>query len=308
LVNQIKENPESLLPRRVFAVSDFVVSNGVLKFFNVKGLLRKKIVVVREIPINEISHVESYWNELSITWNGVTNIFFKKNSFESFSDLRGKIRALLEENQTAIQKRQNADVRRTELVALISGVAPVVDICFDVLMLLHEKRAGWPKINQISVNMLQDLTLTGQTLPPLSLDFSSFSHAIATKKPEVVSTEAYSLLWAIHDYFFGLKPDDNEDDGHPDFHIAIAMIDSYYALNDIFLGKIVKDKDNEIENRFLEESLKGLAEETIFRVNTEALKAGFARFDVESNKDSLVADTRTIFKSQLSQLATKQIA
>jgi hypothetical protein len=303
-----KDNSESLFPRRVFAISDFELSNGVLKFFNPHGLFKKKIAVVREIPVSEIDSVESYWNELSITWNGVTNIFFKKNSFESFSDLRDKIRALLEENQTAKQKQQNTDLRQTELVALINGVAPVIDICFDVLMLLHEKRADWPKINQISVNMLQDLTLTGQTLPPLSLDFSSFSNAVATKKPEVVSTEAYSLLWAIHDYFFGLKPNDNQANGYPDFHIAIATIDSYYALNDIFLGKIVKDKDHEMENRFLEDSLKGLGEATGFRVDVEALKAGFARFDVEGNKDSLVADTRTIFKAQLSQHATKHLA
>jgi hypothetical protein len=64
-----------------------------------------------------------------------------------------------------------------------------------------------------------------------------------------------SLLWAIHDYFFGLKPKDNKDSGDTDLRSSITLIDSYYTLNDIFLGKIVKDEDNEKENCFLEESL-----------------------------------------------------
>jgi hypothetical protein len=308
LAVQSEENTKSLYPRRVFAVTSFELSNGVLEFYDLKGLLKKKSILVRKIPVKEIDFVETYWNEISITWNGISNIFIKKDSFESFSDLRNKIRALLEENQANLQKRQNANLKQTELIAFINGVTPVVDICFDVLMLLHSKRADWSKITQISVNMLQDLTLTGETLPPLSLDFSSFSYAIASKKPEVVSTEAYSLLWAIHDYFFGLKPDNNKADEHPNFRIEIALIDSYYTLNDIFLGKIVEDKDTEKENRFLEESLKGLAEATGFRVDAEELKVGFARFDVEDNKDSLVVNMRAIFKAQFSQLAAKHSA
>ena len=103
-VTEANENPESLLQKKVIAVSRFEILNGVLKFFNAKGLVRKKIAVVRSIPVNEISAIESYRDELSITWNGVTNIFFKKNSFESFSDLRDKIRAMIDESQIALQR------------------------------------------------------------------------------------------------------------------------------------------------------------------------------------------------------------
>jgi hypothetical protein len=304
LPDQSRDNPETLFPRRVFTVSDFELSNGVLKFFNLQGLFKKKVVVVREIPVSEIGNVESYWNELSVTWNGVTNIFFKKNSFESLSDLRDKIQSLIEENQTDLRKRQNADLRQTELVVLINGVAPVIDICFDVLMLLHGKRPDWPKINQISVNMLQDLTLTGQTLPLLSLDFSSFSRAVATQLPEVVSTEAYSLLWAIHDYFWNLPQGDKADEPL-DFKPVLTVIDSYYAINDIFLGKVVGDQDNKKETQFLESSLIGLSEIFCLKVDIEVLKDNFSKFDLANDKAEVVSNTRRIFKEKLVNLVVK---
>jgi hypothetical protein len=304
LPDQSKDNPELLFPRRVFTVSDFELSNGILKFFNLQGLFRKKAVVIREIPVSEICSVESYWNELSITWNGVTNIFFKKNSFESYSDLRDKILALLEENQATLLKRQNAGLRQTELVALIKGVAPVIDVCFDVLMLLHEKRLDWAKINQISINMLQDLTLTGQTLPPLSLNFSNFSHAVTTKTPEVVSTEVYSLLWAIHDYFWNL-PQGEAADEQVNFKSVLAIIDSYYAINDIFLGKVVEDKDNDKETQFLEWSIARFSENLCLNVNVEALKDNFSKFDLVDDKAEAISDARRIFIEQIVNPVTK---
>lgn len=307
LTVQSEENKKSPDPKKIFAISSFELSNGFLQFYDLKGMIKKKSTLVMKIPVEEIDSIESFPNELSVTWNGVTNIFFKKNSSECFSDLRDKIRALLEENQVALQKRQNTDLRQSELLALFKGVVPVIDVCFDVLMLLHEKRPDWPKINQISVNMLHDLPLTWKTLPALSLDFSSFSHAAVTKKPEVVSTEAYSLLWAIHDYFFSLNHQDNAVDAHLDFRNAIVLVDSYFALNDVFLGEVVGDKDNKEEHLFLEESLKVLAEATSFKVDVEALEAGFARFGVEGKNGSAIVDTRAIFKAQLIQLAAKPL-
>jgi hypothetical protein len=177
-------------------------------------------------------------------------------------------------------------------------------VCFDVLMLLHQKRANWPLINQRYASLPHNPTLATQSLPPLTLDLSGFSQAVTTQQPEAVSKEAYSLLKTIHTYFFNLKPEDEASDGHLDFHSSFVLIDSYFALNDVFLGKTVGDKDKK-EEAFIETSLKSLLDATGFKVNLEELNAAFALFDGETDRESAIEDTRWIFKEQLCQLTPK---
>ena len=288
-------------------MSNFEISNGVLKFFNAKGLIRKKIAEVRSIPVNEISAVESYRDELSITWNGVTNIFFKKNSFECFTDLRDKIRAMMDENQIALQRNSRATSRQNELLAMISGMLSIVDVCFDTLMFLHEKRVNWSLINQLCTGLPQNLSLNMETLPPLSLDLSRLNRATKIELPEEVTKEAYALLRIIREYFCSLKPAiENEIVvDHLDVDSSISLIDSYLALNDIFLGKTVGDNNNKEERDFLEGLLTGLSVGMVFKVNIEELKVAIDSFDLENNRTSAVNHSREIFKEKIYQLVAK---
>jgi len=296
-----KDDSETLLPRRVFAVSDFEVSNGTLKFFNTRGFIRKKIVVVREIPVSEISTVESYWNELSITWNDVTNIFFKKNSYESFNDLRDKLRAMLEEHRITLQQNERFAIRKMEVIVIIKAIVPVVDLCFDMLMGLHDKKIDWKRETESCISLGQNLQLTNQTLPPLTLDFIKIDNAVTIQSPQEVANELLNLLKLIHQYFSGLAQEDDMLDMHPNWQDTIIVIDSYYTINDIFLGKVVGDKESLKENQFLIDTLASIVV-TNFKVNIEELKVSIDRFDVEADKQSVVEDTRDLFKSQLSRI------
>ena len=138
--HQEKELPFS---RRIFAISEYELSNDTLKFFDEKGLLKKQLVLIRQIPVYEITSIESYWNELSVTWNGITNLFFMKNSFESFSKLRDQIKDLLDQQRKDLEFKGKADERRADLTSVMEASIGVVDISFDMLMGLREKRVNW---------------------------------------------------------------------------------------------------------------------------------------------------------------------
>ncbi|MCW4003168.1 MAG: hypothetical protein NWE95_04555 [Candidatus Bathyarchaeota archaeon] len=258
--------------------------------------------MVREIPIDEIGSVESYWNELSITWNGVTNIFFKKNSFESFSELRDKVRLLIDENQKVLQEKEASRLRGVELAMMVGAVLPVVDAVFDVLRGLHVKKIDWSPIEAQWSPVGKSWNFETQNLHPLSLDLSLMSDSIALQSSKKVAKEGFVVLKLIRGYFDGLKVADDFSDVHPNFKDAMALVDAYFALNDVFLGKIVGDKNVVKECGFLEGLLQKLGDETNFKVNFEELNACVGRLDVGVDVEGVVGEVRAIFKEQLSQM------
>ncbi len=293
-------SPDSLFPRRVFTVSDYEVSNDVLKFFILKGLFWKKQVLVKEIPVHEIDSVESYWNELSVTWNGVTNIFFKKNSFESFSDLRDKLRGMLKEYQETLESNERASLIKKDLI----GIIPIVDGCFDILMSLREKGVSWLSVKKYYYNNLsRNCNLKNEILPSIVLDFSELSEAIDKELPRKVAKEIHSILEIIHDYFYGFSSQIVEfPEGHPNFQDMISFVDSYYTLNDILFGKVLGEVENPRENEYLEGLLKKLFDETNFKVNFDELKTCFSALSSEDDSEGIIADARGIFREKLSEL------
>jgi hypothetical protein len=85
---------KSFFLRKITTVSEYVLSDGTINFFDVQGLLKKRRFLIKQIPINQITNIESFGNELSITWNGVINLFFMKNGSQSLSELSEKIRGM----------------------------------------------------------------------------------------------------------------------------------------------------------------------------------------------------------------------
>jgi hypothetical protein len=302
LVDQSKVNPESLFPRRVFSVSDFEVSNGVLKFFNVKGLLKKKVVVVREVPINEIDNVESYWNELSITWNGITNLFFRKDSFESFSDLREKILIMLEEHRKDLEFDEKANLRKQDLISTIHSSIDIVDLSFDILISLNQKRINWKPLEGYVSNVKENLNQSLQTMEPLMLDFSKVASAIKHQIPKETSEEVYSVLKSIYEYFGSLKIEFDLKEAHPNFQDSKNIIIAYYTLNDLLLGKVVGEKENNQEKYQLENVLQILATTTNFKADVEALKANINMVIPEKDLESFVEDIRANFREELKKI------
>ena len=302
VVQESKVNPEVLVSKRAFVVTDFELSNDVLKFYNLKGFFKKKREVVQEIPVQTINAVEGQGNALIITWNGVTDIFSKKNRLDSFAELKDKLRALLAEREIAQQKNEKFEKRKFEFSATIKAILPVVDECFNILINLNEKRIDWSHITWYCDSLGKNLNITNQTLSALSLDFAKVADAVALQSPANTANEVGNLLRLVSGYFRGLGIDNDLVDMHPNSHDSVVLVDSYLALNDVFLGKIVGDKDNKDEYLFLENSLSYLSEATNFKVNVDELKADIDKFDSVADKQNVVEDARDLFRTSLSQI------
>jgi len=299
-----RRNHEKELPfsRRIFAVSEYELSENILKFFASKGLLKKQLVLIRQIPVFEITAVESYWNELSLTWNGITNLFFMKNSFESFSNLRDQIKDMLEQRRKDLEFRGKADVRRADLTSVMEASIRIVDISFDILMGLREKRVNWKQFESYSSRLEAGLNLTPPTLAQLNLDFSGVARAIIRQVRNEISDEVFNVLKTIYGYFDSLKLEDDLIEAHPNFKDTKALMTAYYALNDLLLGKAIGEIDNEKERLSLESILQEIASETNFKVNVEGLNATIDIVGVGTDTHDVVEQSRAIFREQLVQL------
>ena len=73
-------------------------------------MLKKQWIVVKEIPLLEIEHIEKFGNELSVTWKGVTYTFFSKEKTDVFSKLVDQVNGILEGVSTEPPAAPTSDV------------------------------------------------------------------------------------------------------------------------------------------------------------------------------------------------------
>jgi hypothetical protein len=286
----------------MFPISDYELSNDTLKFFNVKGLHKKHRILIKEIPVYEITKVEISRNELSVTVNGITDSFFRKDSFESLSQLRHRILDMLEERRKTLEFNEKTIIRKNDLISIIDASMSITDLSFDVLIELNEKRIDWNRLNGISAKFKENLTLSFKKLVPFQLDFSKISVAIDKKTAREISQEAYRILESTYGYFDHLVPEDDITGSHPNFKDAKVIIDSYFTLNDLLLGKIVGEKDSKKEKHYLENELQILDCDTKFKASPAELVTSIDKATPENDLDSIIEETRSMFREQLKQL------
>ena len=285
------------------AVTKAEVVNDTLKFSVTKGFFKKRSVVIKEIPIYEIQAIENFGNELSVTWKGVTDSFIMEKKAESFVKLRDQIHVMIEEHQKTLEFNEKSALRKNELLGAINASIHIVDLSFDILISLQVKRINWELLEASSSHGFGDsLSFTGKTLPPLILDFSNISAAIKDQGPKETSKEAYEILKSIQGYFNGLNLDEDIKDTLPNFQNTKNAILAYYTLNDLLLGKMVGDKENKKENSYLETLLQNLAKETKVNVNFENLRDSIGKMGSEVDSESVIEDSREIFKEQLKNI------
>ena len=286
-----------------FEVGKFEVSDNTLKFFAAKGFGKKSWVLVREIPVHEIEHIENLGNELSLTWKGAADAesFFTKEKTDSFGKLVEQINGILENQRKTVETDEKTGLRRSELLEVINASIGIVDLSFDVLIGLQDKRINWRQLEAYSKGFGENLKFTVQTLPPLNLDFSKIASAVETQVPNEASKEAFNVLKATYEYFNSLNPDEDIKENPLNFHEAKTLILAYFLLNDLLLGKFVGDKENSREISELETALQNLAEAN-FKVDVEELKRSIDDISLEGDKQAIIEDSRAIFKEQLKQL------
>jgi hypothetical protein len=281
------------------AVAKYELSENAVKFFAAKGFPKKQWVLIKEIPLQEITNVESFGNELSLTWNGVVYEFALKKP-ESFSALRDQIVGILEDQpHETVDNSEVTNPRKSDLTRVINGSIDIVDSSFDILMGLHGKRVNWTRLEKCADRLGNNWSFTGQTLAPLNLDFTGVSAAIKKQVPKETSKEAYNILKLIYEYFNGLKPSDDLKESILNFENAKDAMLAYYTLNDVLFGKVVGDLDNVKESASLESVLLRLADGSNVKVSFGDLKVSVDRLGVGVDGEMVIGDARAIFKEQL---------
>ena len=287
-------------------VEKYEVSQYVLKLLVEKGFLKKRWVAIKEIPLNEITLIKSLGNELLVTRNGVTDSFVIKNKKSSFSGLPEQIQNLLQEQQKNLENEAKANQRKHKLAELIDATVCIVDLSFDMLMAMQVKTVNWTNLESYANSLREKMCLAQQTLAPLNLDFSNITDAIKSQAPEEASREIFDALNSIYGYFDNLELKEELETEHPNIKDAKAAILASYALNDLFLGKIVGEKDNQKESQALEITLQNLAKDTNFKVDYQDLKANFDKIDSNAESECIIESSREIFEEQLRNI-TRQM-
>ncbi len=321
------EEKESLYSRRIFAMSEYELSpDGTLKLFDVKGPLKKRRVLIRKISIYDITNIESFENELSITWNGVTNLFFMRDRLVLLTYLRDKIMRMLEEprkplpsneepileetnlparepKQGLIENDENVLLRKGELLGVISASMGIVDLSFDILIELKKKQTKWERLEDHFNVSWSNFSFTGKSIPSLKVNYTKISSALKSKNSEETSKEAFNILKVIRSYFDNLSLDDDFKDHVPNFLIAKAIILSYFMLNELLLDKVVGEAENNQKIHQLERYLQILADKSNFKVNMEELKISIDKVIPQNDFEGHIQSSRKIFKDQFLSLA-----
>jgi hypothetical protein len=299
---QAQQIPKPERTQEVHEVGKYEISEDKIRFSVTEGFFNKRWVVMREIPILEVEKIESEGNKLTVTWKGTTEMFCMKEKTGSFKVLVDQVNGALQEHkieeQKATEAKEKNNTRRAELLAVINRAVGIVDLSFDVLIGLQDKRINWQHIESSASRFGESLNFTGQTLPPLTLEYSKIAAAINAQVPMDTSKEAFDILKVVYGYFDALKPEEDIKENLPNFYTAKTLVSAYFMLNDLLLGRFVGDKNNSREISELEAALQRLAKVN-FRLDIEALKSDIG---MEGEKQAVIDGSREIFKDQLKYL------
>jgi hypothetical protein len=236
-------------------------------------------------------------NELTITWKGVTDIF----SIEE--PVAGTVFEMVP--QTSIEQRrvfedeEFAKNKHNELVNMLSVAMETVDSLFNILRSLD----GWVDWNRVEsfLKHTQENSrhLKDQKTGISVLDFTKLSLAIRDRQRQEISKETYSILRFLYDYFSELATaDESLEQTHPNYHDAKTTIQAYYLLNDIILGMTIGDRV-EKEIITLTAKLENLSKNAGLRIDIDALKDLIDKVGVEREKESVIEESRIVFRKQL---------
>jgi len=276
--------------------------DNTIKFHIEKGRLRKRKILVREIPMADIEGMDRVGNELSITWKGTTDIFVIEET-ELAGTIFKRIPKTSREQKNMFEDKEAAKQKRNEISKIVSVAMEIADSLFDILRSLH----GWVEWNRVEGFSKRSEEnagrLTDQKMKTIELDFTKLSLAIKERLPEEISKETYNLLRLLHDYFRGL---DSEDESlkeiHPNYYDAKTTIQAHYLLNDIVLGTILEDEEIGKEHNELLITLEDLSKVTGLKININAIKNVITKLGVGKEKEKVVNESRAVFRKQLEDL------
>ena len=282
------------------------LSDNTVKFHPDKGRFGKQKEIAKEIPIADIENIDRLGNEISITWKGATETFLLPKA-ELAKEAHEKITAALEERKKTVEISE-AETQKQNVVTkqLLSVALEIVDSLFDVLRGLQgrvdvNRLEGYLEHSEENIRDFTDLNVG-----TVDLDLTKLSSAIKAHLLEETQKEIYAILRSLHEYFSGLASQNAAvvEQAHPNYQDAKTIILAYYTLNDIILGTIVGDKEIGKERNSLVMMLDGLSKGTNLNINVDAVKDVVNKLSKEKGKESVIDESRTLFKQQLKELIT----
>jgi len=199
--------------------------------------------------------------------------------------------ASLEEVQPAVEN---------EFENLVNSCLGFIDISFDILRGLNSSPIDWQGFKGHFENMGVNLKLPGKETPPFALDYSNIIIAIHRRDPRKTATEVLNAIAVVHDYFDSLGFNDALINEHPNFRQTKDMVLGYLMLNDLWLGKVVKDKAPEQEEETLQSTLQELTRSSNFEINFLALENTLDDV-LFSNIEFEVATSRELYRDKVRQ-------
>jgi len=295
------EKPERKPKLKGTIVGKYEFAEGKLKFYAIKGVFKKRWVAINEFPVAEITNVDSIGNGLIITWNGATHYFLHQKKSESFNGLRDQILGLLAEQQQTTEKNRKQSELKADLKAALNATLSTVDLTFDILIGLHEKRVNWQHLNSFSDRLVGGLSWTGQTLPPLNVDFSKISDAITKQVPKEVSREVLGVLKAIYAYFYSLPNKEDITENHEFLKNAKNAMTIYLILNDVMFARVTGQKDDPKELAALENAMSMLIDAANVKISLDDIASSIQKTSAPDSKIDL-DDFRENFREEITPL------
>ena len=276
-----------------------------IKFHISKGRLRKRMEVIREIPLADIERMDRVGKEISITWKGITDIFVIEEE-ESAGTIFKKIPKASREQKKVFEEKEVAKQERNEIGKTVSIVMNIADSLFDILRGLHGW-IDWIRIEDFSKRSEENAErLADQKMEKIELNCTKLSLAIKERIPEETSKETYGLLKLLHGYFAELDSDNEPlNENHPNYSDARTIIQAHYLLNDIILGTLVGDEENDKELNELLMTLEDLSKGTGLKINIKAIKNVIAKLGGDKEKERVVKESRAVFRKQLKNWVKK---
>ena len=278
--------------------------DNTLKFYVERGRFKKQSEIVREIPLVDVEKATVEGKEFSVTWKGVADVFVTEKG-ESANAICEEINSALS-GQAEVPKDEVSKQEYSEIVNLVKGAWDVSDSMFDILMHL-QGRVNW-KRQETTLKRSQEImaSFPRQHEKRAELDFTRLTSTIRARSPEEVAKEAYNILKFLNGYLNDLSISNVAlQKIHPNYDDVKQMALIYYTLNDIVFGTIVGDKEIAKEKNEFLEMLDELSKTMEYKIDIEAIKRAADSLGNEENKESLVEESRAVFRQQFEDLLTK---
>jgi hypothetical protein len=230
-----------------------------------RGLIMKSLVVHRELPLSEITHVtlekdsspRSRNHHLTLVYGEGEEEVFSSTEDEPLEALRSQIAADLERRR-AEREREEAERRRV-WEAHVHQISLMLDLMEEVFLML-EGLQGWVEWTDIGGHLVQlehviEEMREIEVLAPLKYDLQGLNTAVRRRLPGAIREECFAVLTVLRQDVERLSKSDEPSMGF-DLRLYKWFVGSYFLLWDIKLAEFLGGPAERAEvielNAFLE--------------------------------------------------------